>query len=127
MSGALLVLASTWAMKVWVEIPPRPAAPDAAMSAPADPDEVIVNGTRVRRLEIRVKTDRKTGVASCVLKRESGDPALDTALCREALACNIAPIKTRTLEACMSPRVGAVVRARYPGRPFTDPSVANPR
>lgn len=114
MAGLLALAAASWSVTVWIEIPPSPAA--LAAAAAADPDEVIVNGTRLRRTELRVRTDRRTGVAGCAPKRASGDPALDADLCRAALSCNVAPIRAKALEACMMSAVGATVRARYPDR-----------
>lgn len=120
-AAALLLAASSWSLEFWVEIPPTPET----SAAPADPEEVVVNGVRVRRLKMSVKTDRKTGVAKCTLKRASGDPRLDAMVCAEAIACNVPPIRSKTLEACMMPRIERVVSARYPDRTVSPPTRSN--
>lgn len=117
MIGAMLLIAS-WSVEVWVKIPPTPEV----LAAPRDPDEVVVNGERIRRLEIKVSRDRKTKAVGCRLKRPSGDPKLDAAICAEAVACDEASAKRATLQTCLMPRVEAAIRARYPGRDIGKPA-----
>ena len=117
MIGAFWLIAS-WSVEVWVKIPPTPEA----LSAPRDPDEVVVNGELIRRLEIKVKTDRRTKAVRCTLKRASGDPRLDALICAEAVLCDSASAKRTSLQTCLMPRVEAAIRARYPGRDIGKPA-----
>lgn len=117
MIGALLLIAS-WSVEVWVKIPPTPEA----LAAPHDPDEVVVNGERIRRLEIKINRERKTKTVRCGLKQPSGDPKLDAAICAEAITCDEFSAKRSTLQTCLMPRVEAAIRARYPGRDIGKPS-----
>ncbi len=58
----------------------------AAPSAPPE-DEITVIGRRMRAMRFVVKHDRRRGGYRCMVRRSSGDPALDTAICDIGLRC----------------------------------------
>lgn len=112
----LFLLAASWSLNVWVPVPPRPDR-----IRPADADEVVVNGQRIRRVQIAVRTDRRSKTPRCVMRRESGDPELDAAICAQALACNPVADKRKTLAECIMPRIATALEAHYPGRGIGQP------
>jgi hypothetical protein len=86
------------------------AAQPADAPTPPPEDEIVVLGERMRRLKLATKTDRKSGVTSCVFKRRSGDPAFDTLICDALLACSKTVTTRPQMEACISPHIEAYAR-----------------
>jgi hypothetical protein len=82
------------------------AEPPPASDAP----EITVIAERMRRLKLETKTDRKTGVTQCVLKRSSGDKAFDTMMCNAVLGCAKTVSKSAEMEACLAPQMAAYSR-----------------
>jgi hypothetical protein len=80
----------------------------------SEAEQIVITGQRMKRLRVETKTDRKTGVQRCVVKRTSGDPALDGAMCEAVLACAKTARKSAEMEGCMRPRMEAM--ARTPAR-----------
>ncbi|HEX8555822.1 MAG TPA: hypothetical protein VF695_14045, partial [Sphingomonas sp.] len=67
------------------------------------PDEIVVRGQRAKRIarfRMTTKTDRKTGVTRCIVKRRSGDPQLDAQICGAVLACVPAVKSMPEMQAC---------------------------
>lgn len=62
------------------------ATAPAEMAAPSGED-IVVLGERIRRFRFSIQQDKKSGALSCKIRRKSGDPKLDAALCDEAQAC----------------------------------------
>lgn len=83
---------------------------DVQDATPPAQDDVVVVAERVRRLKLRIKTDRKTRTERCVLRRSSGDPAFDARMCAVSLACAKTARTGRQMEACLLPHVEAYAR-----------------
>lgn len=84
--------------------------PPEDATTPPPQEEIVVVGERMRRLKLVTRTDRKTGLSRCVLKRRSGDAAFDTLMCDAVLTC-AKTVKTRPqMKACIGPRVDAYAR-----------------
>ena len=89
---------------------------DAAPSPPADAQDIVVTGQRLKRIRLKTKTDRKTGLQRCVVKRTSGDPGLDQGVCDVVLACAKTASKAAEMEACVAPRLAEMAARPSPGR-----------
>lgn len=112
MIAGLFVIASAWTLELMVVIPPSGAA------TPREEAEVVVTGDRIRHLKLDVRADRKTGARTCLIKRASGDTALDAAVCAGATDCAQPGGRRSDLEACVNTKLDVIMRARYPGRMF---------
>lgn len=93
-----------------------------AAPAPPSADEIVVMGQRMRRLRLVTRTDKKTGIPICVIKRPSGDPAFDGLMCETTLACAKIVTTRPQMEACISPSVQAYARKLAAGRRPADSS-----
>lgn len=82
-------------------------------SPPSVPsDEVVVTGRRpdrLRRLRMTTARDRVTGATRCVLRRRSGDAALDAAVCDAVLACVPTVSTVEAMRACVAPTMDSLV------------------
>lgn len=83
------------------------AAPPAA--DPPSEDEVVVAAQRLKRFRAITKKDRKTGDTICVIRRESGDPALDRGICDAMLACAPKIKRASDIQPCMAPAMQALL------------------
>lgn len=50
-------------------------------------DQIVVTAQRVHRVVARATTKRGTGELSCSMRRASGNPAFDIAICEELVHC----------------------------------------
>lgn len=98
MTGALAVIGALL-MAVQSAAPVEPS-----------PEEVVIIGERMRRLKLSTKTDRKTGVTRCVIKRSSGDQGFDAAICQGTLSCGAWVRTVPQMNACLKPHVERAVR-----------------
>ncbi|MDJ0277186.1 hypothetical protein QLH51_10310 [Sphingomonas sp. 2R-10] len=71
---------------------PPPAAPE---------DEITVIGRRMRDMRFAVKYDRRRRAYRCIVRRTSGDPALDTAICDLGLRCTEGATSVARVEDCV--------------------------
>jgi hypothetical protein len=94
-----------FALAWWSFQEPGDAAP------PADA-EIVVTGERLKRIRVVTKHDRKTGQKRCVVKRSSGDGALDTGFCEVVLGCARTAQKPKDMSACVSSGVAEMLQRR---------------
>jgi hypothetical protein len=78
--------------------------------------EIVVTAERLKRIRVNIKRDRKTGIQRCVVRRTSGDPALDAAFCAAVLPCAKTASRSAEMEACLLPRLAEITRRPVPGR-----------
>lgn len=98
-------------------------SPEQADSSPtSSQDEIVILGERMRRIRLGTKTDRRTGLTRCVVKRPSGDPSFDTMMCNALLACAKTVRTESQMEACMRPSMNAYVQQRIARRASSKPS-----
>lgn len=93
---------------------------DAAISAPApEAQELVIVAERIRRFRFKIRQARD-GALTCLIKRKSGDPALDAVLCDEARICvgenNGAQPDLPAFEACLRQRFDKVRLTRAAAR-----------
>lgn len=87
----------------------------AQTSAPAPPvaeptpEEVTVLAQRLKRFRAVMRKDKITGATRCVVKRESGDPALDKGVCDAMIACAPQISKESDIRPCMEPAMTRLV------------------
>ncbi|MFD1788993.1 hypothetical protein ACFSC3_15615 [Sphingomonas floccifaciens] len=92
------------------------AAPPPSVAEPT-PEEVTVVAQRLKRFRAIMRKDKKTGVTQCVIKRQSGDPALDKGICDAMLACAPKIAKESDIRPCMAPAISALLpKAKWVGR-----------
>jgi hypothetical protein len=84
--------------------------PEAATVQPADGQDIVVTGERMKRIRVATKHDRKTGLDRCIVKRTSGDPGLDASICEVVLECAKTARKRVQMEACLAPRLAEIAR-----------------
>lgn len=84
------------------------ATPGQAVPPPVS-DDIVVMGQRLKRFRFVTKTDRRTGIRRCIVKRSSGDPQLDAYICQGALACARTVQKAEDARPCMEPVFAAVL------------------
>lgn len=88
----------------------------ATPTPPDEGDDILVIGERLKHLRAITKSDRKTGVRRCIVKKSSGDRALDSSVCDALLSCaKVARVKAE-MEACLAPRMAGLVGPRSNGR-----------
>ncbi|GGI82844.1 hypothetical protein GCM10007973_19150 [Polymorphobacter multimanifer] len=75
----------------------------ATQGAPPPETEMLVVAERMKRLKLETRTDRRTGVARCVMTRRSGDPVFDALMCDAVLACAKTVTTRPAMEACLAP------------------------
>lgn len=92
-----------WLLAAALAIAAEPAPP------PANDEMITVVAERMRRIKLETKTDRKTHIQRCLIKRSSGDTAFDTMMCNSALACGTTATTKAEMEACMGRRIAAFV------------------
>ena len=81
----------------------------APIPAPPLPDaDVVVVGRRIKQMRMVTRYDRKTGRMACVVRRSSGDAALDGAVCEAVLACTKTKVREAELLACLQPRMSVI-------------------
>jgi hypothetical protein len=85
---------------------PQNATPEQATEL----EEIVVTGERLKRIRVKTKRDPKTGVLRCVVRRTSGDPALDAAFCAAVLPCAKIAGKAAEMETCLLPRLAEITR-----------------
>lgn len=73
------------------------------------PEEVTVAAQRLQRFRAVTRKDRKTGETRCVIKRQSGDPALDQGICDAMLACAPKVTQEADIQPCMAPAIAALL------------------
>ncbi len=107
----MLLYLSAAAMLATVQAGPAVESPDL--------QDIVVTGQRLKRIRVNTKRDRKTGLNRCVVKRTSGDTALDRAFCDAVLTCAATARTRRDMEACVAPRLAEMTRqpANRPGAP----------
>jgi hypothetical protein len=81
------------------------AMPEAAAS-----DEIVVVGERMRRIRVVTRRDRKTERQRCIVRRSSGDDALDAAVCTATLACGETETTADGMAACMRTHMPAIAQ-----------------
>ncbi|MDB5671273.1 MAG: hypothetical protein JWO25_2232 [Alphaproteobacteria bacterium] len=85
-------------------------SPPAVGPSVESSDEIVVIGQRVRRVRLTTRRDRRTGAQTCAIKRSSGDPAIDGAMCEAALSCAKIATREAQMVACLGPLVAAIPR-----------------
>ncbi|MFD1036627.1 hypothetical protein ACFQ15_18495 [Sphingomonas hankookensis] len=95
-----------------------------AVAPPAPPeDEITVIGRRIRDMRFAVKYDRRRRAYRCIVRRTSGDPALDTAMCDRGLRCTRGGTSVAQIEGCVKqgfetlPGLYASERREFSGDP----------
>jgi hypothetical protein len=90
----------------------------AASAAPAPtPEEIIVTGNRLNRVEYGMSVNRMTGATKCRISYSSGDPAVDRHVCEIAKYCARTAKKTRAaIEQCTEARKQEFMRTYVPRR-----------
>jgi len=78
---------------------PTPPAPDA---------DVVIVGRRIKHMRMITRYDRKTGATACIVRRSSGDAALDDAVCEAVLACAKTSVREAEMLACLQPRMSVI-------------------
>lgn len=78
---------------------PPPAAPE---------DEITVIGRRIRDMRFAVKYDRRRRGYRCIVRRTSGDPTLDTAVCDLGLRCVGTTTSVPQVEGCIKTGFGTL-------------------
>jgi len=86
------------------------ASDPPASDVPANNDIVVI-GERMKKIRVATEID-KTGAQKCIVRRSSGDPALDQAFCGAVLTCARTETKIDGMNACMSRELDAV-RAQF--------------
>ena len=78
-------------------------------TAPPAPDaDVVVVGRRIKHMRMITRYDRKTGTTACIVRRSSGDAALDDAVCEAVLACAKTSVREAEMLACLQPRMSVI-------------------
>ncbi|WP_294291556.1 hypothetical protein [uncultured Sphingomonas sp.] len=91
-------------------------APAPAVTDPA-PEEITVAAERLKRFRAIMRKDRKSGEMRCLIKRQSGDAALDKGICDAMLACAPKIEKDADIQPCMAPAISALLpRHKWIGR-----------
>lgn len=85
---------------------------DSAAVEPSTSEDIVVIGERLRRIRVAAKSDGKTGIRRCIVKRASGDPSLDRDFCDAVLICAESARKVADMRACIGPRVAEIARRR---------------
>jgi hypothetical protein len=80
------------------------------LSEAAPSDEIVVIGERMRRIRVVTRRDRKTGRQRCIVRRSSGDDALDAAVCTATLACAETETTADGMAACMRTHMLAIAQ-----------------
>lgn len=92
-----------WGLATIVAVQAAPAL------QPADDDAINVVAERMRRMKLVTRTDGKTGIQRCLIKRSSGDAAFDAMMCDAARACGLTATTRGEMEACMGGRMTAFI------------------
>lgn len=83
-------------------------APAPSVVEPA-PEEITIAAQRLKRFRAIMRKDKATGQMRCVVKRESGDPALDKGVCEAMLACAPTIQREADIQPCMAPAIAALL------------------
>jgi len=86
-------------------------------------DDIVVTAKRferLKRLNLAIKHDRKTGTSRCIFKRRSGDPTLDVIVCDVALTCASKVRTSAEARACVAPTMNALVADGVPWQAEAD-------
>jgi hypothetical protein len=86
------------------------AARGPAPPPPQEEPEITVIGERMKHFRLDTRRDRKTGANRCLVRRSTGDAALDAALCEAALACAATETKKEGMNICMGARMTAIAQ-----------------
>ena len=86
------------------------ALTEAAPAQPRPSDEIVVVGERMKRLRVVTRRDRRTGATRCIVRRSSGDAALDTAVCTATLACAATETQEKGMVDCLGPHIAAIAQ-----------------
>ena len=73
-------------------------------------DEIVVVGARMKRLRVVTRQDRRTGTTRCIVRRSSGDAALDAAVCTATLTCAQTETREKGMIDCLNPRMSAIAQ-----------------
>lgn len=83
-------------------------APAPAVVEPT-PEEITIAAQRLKRFRAIMRKDKATGQMRCVVKRASGDPALDKGVCEAMLACAPKIQREADIQPCMAPAIAALL------------------
>ncbi|MBN2971606.1 hypothetical protein JW805_06205 [Roseomonas aeriglobus] len=83
-------------------------APTSTVVEPA-PEEITIAAQRLKRFRAIMRKDKATGQMRCIVKRASGDPALDKGVCEAMLACAPKIQREADIQPCMAPAIAALL------------------